>query len=153
LVGLLESRRLLAAAESLTSDLRLALATVGRIHRDAATQVKDHRALLRLVEDDPERAAPSWRATCSWPSGSCTPRAAACDTGAVELASYGDLAVRLVNTGVAERPEDDQLTDVAGLRVLLGERRAWAARAGLGDLRRCGACVGASRGVRAGGCR
>jgi DNA-binding GntR family transcriptional regulator len=56
LVGLLESRRLLATAESLTSDLRLALATVGRIHRDAPEQVASHRSLLRLAERDPERA-------------------------------------------------------------------------------------------------
>jgi DNA-binding GntR family transcriptional regulator len=56
LVGLLDSRRLLATAQSLTSDLRLALATVGRIHRDAPQQVASHRSLLRLVERDPERA-------------------------------------------------------------------------------------------------
>ncbi len=57
LVGLLDSRRLLETAEGLTSDLRLALATVGRIHRDAPRQVTDHRRLLRLVLRDPEHAA------------------------------------------------------------------------------------------------
>jgi DNA-binding GntR family transcriptional regulator len=57
LVGLLDSRRLLETAESLTSDLRLALATVGRIHRDAPAQVTEHQALVRLVRRDPEKAS------------------------------------------------------------------------------------------------
>ena len=57
LVGLLDSRRLLEAAQSLTSDLRLALAAVGRIHRDAPAQVADHKALVRLVTRDPAKAA------------------------------------------------------------------------------------------------
>lgn len=56
LVGLLDSSRLQEAAEGLTSDLRLALAAVGRIHRDAARQVAEHRRLLRLVRTDAERA-------------------------------------------------------------------------------------------------
>lgn len=56
LVGLLESSRLQEAAEGLTSDLRLALAAVGRIHRDAPRQVAEHRRLLRLVRTDAERA-------------------------------------------------------------------------------------------------
>jgi DNA-binding GntR family transcriptional regulator len=49
LVGLLGSRRLLETAASLTSDLRLALAAVGRRAGDAPEQIEDHRRLLRLV--------------------------------------------------------------------------------------------------------
>lgn len=58
IVGLLDSQRLLETAGSLTSDLRLALAAVGRAHNDTPDQVADHRALLELiVSADAERAA------------------------------------------------------------------------------------------------
>jgi DNA-binding GntR family transcriptional regulator len=57
LVGLLDSARLTATARTLTSDLRLALARVGRERGDAAAQVAEHRRLLGLVESlDLERA-------------------------------------------------------------------------------------------------
>lgn len=49
LVGLLDSQRLTATAQALTSDLRLALARVGRERDDAAEQVAAHRLLLELV--------------------------------------------------------------------------------------------------------
>ena len=57
LVGLLDSARLTATAGTLTSDLRLALARVGREQGDAQAQVAEHRRLLELVEStDVERA-------------------------------------------------------------------------------------------------
>lgn len=57
LVGLLDSARLTATAGTLTSDLRLALARVGREQGDATAQVAEHRRLLELVEaEDLERA-------------------------------------------------------------------------------------------------
>lgn len=63
LVGLLDSRRLLDTAAALTSDLRLALATVGRLRNDAPEQVADHRRLLELVEAaDVEQAVSSLNA-------------------------------------------------------------------------------------------
>jgi len=58
LVGLLDSARLTATAGTLTSDLRLALARVGRERDDATEQVAEHRRLLELVEaHDIERAS------------------------------------------------------------------------------------------------
>ena len=60
----------------------------------------------------------------------------------MELASYGDLAVRLVNTEIPDRPEEDALANLADLRALIGEHRTWAGRvtdedlAGLRALRR-----------------
>ncbi len=52
----------------------------------------------------------------------------------MELAAYADLAVRLVNTDVPAKPGADALTDVPGLRALVGEHRAWAAAAGPRDV-------------------
>ncbi len=43
----------------------------------------------------------------------------------MDLASYGDLAVRLVNTADPSRPEHDALVDAAGLEALLGDRESW----------------------------
>lgn len=58
LVGLLDSQRLQGTATSLTSELRLALARVGRIRGDATEQVAEHRVLLELVERaDVDRAS------------------------------------------------------------------------------------------------
>jgi DNA-binding GntR family transcriptional regulator len=50
LAGLTESPRLLALADSLYSEIRLALAKVDRIRRNANEQVASHRALLTLLE-------------------------------------------------------------------------------------------------------
>jgi DNA-binding GntR family transcriptional regulator len=49
-VGLTESTRLVALAESLTSEIRLALARVDRIRRNARDQVHAHADLLALLE-------------------------------------------------------------------------------------------------------
>jgi DNA-binding GntR family transcriptional regulator len=49
-VGLTESTRLVALAESLTSEIRLALAKVDRIRGNAPAQVHSHEALLGLLE-------------------------------------------------------------------------------------------------------
>jgi DNA-binding GntR family transcriptional regulator len=49
-VGLTESARLLALAESLTAEIRLALARVDRIRRNAGEQVHSHGALLDLLD-------------------------------------------------------------------------------------------------------
>jgi DNA-binding GntR family transcriptional regulator len=49
-VGLTESDRLIALAASLTSEIRLALAKVDRIRRNATDQVHAHEALLELLE-------------------------------------------------------------------------------------------------------
>ncbi|HEX6920227.1 MAG TPA: GntR family transcriptional regulator [Actinomycetes bacterium] len=57
LVGLLGNARLLASARALTTDLRLALATVERARGNARSQVADHRRLLRLMRSGDERAA------------------------------------------------------------------------------------------------
>ncbi|HSF26426.1 MAG TPA: GntR family transcriptional regulator [Actinomycetes bacterium] len=57
LVGLLGSRRLLAASAALTRDLRLALAAVGRRAGDAPEQIQAHRRLLELVAAGDTRAA------------------------------------------------------------------------------------------------
>jgi DNA-binding GntR family transcriptional regulator len=50
LVGLTESARLVALAESLTAEIRLALAKVDRIRRNAGDQVHSHAALLDLLD-------------------------------------------------------------------------------------------------------
>jgi DNA-binding GntR family transcriptional regulator len=50
LVALTGSARLVALAESLTSEIRLALAKVDRIRRNAPAQVHSHEALLDLLE-------------------------------------------------------------------------------------------------------
>jgi DNA-binding GntR family transcriptional regulator len=58
LVGLIESPRLLAMAESLYAELRLALAQIDRIRRNAHSQAGSHGRLLRLLErGDIETAA------------------------------------------------------------------------------------------------
>src|SRR3954470_4395482 len=58
LVGLTESARLTALAESLTAEIRLALARVDRIRRNAGDQVHSHSLLLDLLDrDDVEGAA------------------------------------------------------------------------------------------------
>ena len=49
-VGLTESPRLVAMAEALTAEIRLALAKVDRIRRNAREQVHSHAALLDLLE-------------------------------------------------------------------------------------------------------
>jgi DNA-binding GntR family transcriptional regulator len=49
-VGLTESARLLALAESLTAEIRLALAKVDRIRRNAGEQVHSHETLLELLD-------------------------------------------------------------------------------------------------------
>ncbi|HYO40643.1 MAG TPA: GntR family transcriptional regulator [Nocardioidaceae bacterium] len=50
LVALTGSARLGALAESLTAEIRLALAKVDRIRRNAGEQVQSHRALLELLD-------------------------------------------------------------------------------------------------------
>ncbi len=50
LVGLIESPRLLAMAESLYAELRLALAQIDRIRRNAHDQAGSHGHLLHLLE-------------------------------------------------------------------------------------------------------
>jgi DNA-binding GntR family transcriptional regulator len=58
LVGLLGSPRLVAAAESLIGELKLALAQIDRIRRNAHDQAGSHNHLLRLLErGDIEAAA------------------------------------------------------------------------------------------------
>ncbi len=49
-VALTGSARLVALAESLTAEIRLALAKVDRIRRNAGQQVHSHRALLDLLD-------------------------------------------------------------------------------------------------------
>jgi DNA-binding GntR family transcriptional regulator len=49
-VALTGSTRLVALAESLTSEIRLALAKVDRIRRNSEAQVHNHAALLELLE-------------------------------------------------------------------------------------------------------
>ncbi len=53
----------------------------------------------------------------------------------MDLASYGTLAVRLVNTSSAARPDDDVLADLADLRAFLDDRPAWRSRATPADVR------------------
>jgi DNA-binding GntR family transcriptional regulator len=50
LVGLIDSPRLMQMAESLYAELRLALAQIDRIRRNAHDQAGSHGALLRLLE-------------------------------------------------------------------------------------------------------
>ena len=50
LVGLLDSPRLVATAEALSAELRLALAQIDRIRRNAHDQAGSHGRLLRLLE-------------------------------------------------------------------------------------------------------
>jgi len=58
LAGLTESPRLLALADALYAEIRLGLAKVDRIRRNAPEQVASHRTLLTLLETgDVERAA------------------------------------------------------------------------------------------------
>lgn len=58
LAGLTESPRLLTLADALYSEIRLGLAKVDRIRRNAADQVRSHRHLLTLLESgDVETAA------------------------------------------------------------------------------------------------
>lgn len=57
-VGLLESPRLTALADALSAEVRLGLAKVDRIRRNASDQVASHHALLALLErGDVEAAA------------------------------------------------------------------------------------------------
>ena len=56
-VGLTESSRLGSLAEALTSEIRLALAKVDRIRRNAAAQVHSHQTLLDLLESGRADAA------------------------------------------------------------------------------------------------
>ncbi len=58
LAGLTESARLVALADGLYAEIRLGLAKVDRIRRNAGQQVHAHRALLELLEaGDVEQAA------------------------------------------------------------------------------------------------
>lgn len=52
----------------------------------------------------------------------------------MELATYGELAVRLVNTGDPSRPEEDALTDLRGLLALIGPDGTWSAVPAVSDL-------------------
>ena len=54
----------------------------------------------------------------------------------MELATYADLAVRLVNTADPARPGDDALVDLAGLRRLLTTQPLWAERMRNDDIAR-----------------
>jgi DNA-binding GntR family transcriptional regulator len=57
LVGLTGSRRLVAMAEQLTAELRLALAQVDRVRRNASDQADSHQHLLDLLESGDVREA------------------------------------------------------------------------------------------------
>jgi len=57
LVALLGNPRLSASASSLTADIRLGLASVERVRRNARDQVADHRRLLKLIRSGDETAA------------------------------------------------------------------------------------------------
>jgi DNA-binding GntR family transcriptional regulator len=57
LVALIGNSRLVASADGLTADLRLALASVDRQRRNARQQVADHRRLLTLMRSGDEAAA------------------------------------------------------------------------------------------------
>lgn len=57
LVALLGNTRLVASADVLTGDLRLALASVERARRNARSQVADHRRLLTLMRAGDEAGA------------------------------------------------------------------------------------------------
>ena len=56
-VGLTESSRLVALAEGLTNEIRLALARVDGIRRNTSGQVHDHGALLELLDAGEVEAA------------------------------------------------------------------------------------------------
>ncbi len=57
-VGLTGSPRLVALADALSDEVKLGLAKVDRIRRNAGEQVASHRSLLELLEDgDAEQAA------------------------------------------------------------------------------------------------
>jgi DNA-binding GntR family transcriptional regulator len=57
IVGLTESPRVVAQAETLYAEIRLALAKVDRVRRNASQQVRAHRALVRVIEaGDPDRS-------------------------------------------------------------------------------------------------
>jgi DNA-binding GntR family transcriptional regulator len=56
-VGLTESSRLVALAESLTAEIRLALARVDRIRRNAGDQVHSHATLVELLDRGDVQAA------------------------------------------------------------------------------------------------
>jgi DNA-binding GntR family transcriptional regulator len=56
-VALLGNARLVATADTLTGDLRLALASVERARRNARAQVADHRRLLTLMRSGDLAAA------------------------------------------------------------------------------------------------
>ena len=64
LVALLGNARLVASADVLTGDLRLALASVERARRNARAQVADHRRLLTLMRSG-ERGRGAGRARAS----------------------------------------------------------------------------------------
>jgi DNA-binding GntR family transcriptional regulator len=57
LVGLTESPRLVAMAESVVAELRLALAQVDRVRRNARDQAGSHHHLLDLLESGDIEAA------------------------------------------------------------------------------------------------
>ncbi len=57
LVGLLDSPRLVATADALSAELRLALAQIDRIRRNAHDQAGSHNHLLQLLEDGEIEAA------------------------------------------------------------------------------------------------
>ena len=57
LVGLTESPRLVAMAESVVAELRLALAQIDRVRRNAHDQAGEHHHLLELLESDDVDAA------------------------------------------------------------------------------------------------
>ena len=57
LVGLLDSPRLVATADALSAELRLALAQIDRIRRNAHDQAGSHHHLLQLLEDGEIEAA------------------------------------------------------------------------------------------------
>lgn len=56
-VGLAGSSRLVAMADALNAEIRLALASVDRIRRDTADQVASHTELVRLLEAGEVEAA------------------------------------------------------------------------------------------------
>jgi DNA-binding GntR family transcriptional regulator len=56
-VGLTGSPRLVALAESLTAEIRLALAKVDRIRRNLTSQVHSHQSLVDVLESGDVEAA------------------------------------------------------------------------------------------------
>ncbi len=57
LVGLTGSRRLLAATDALSAEIRLGLAQLDRTRGNIADQVESHRRLVQLLDVGPESAA------------------------------------------------------------------------------------------------